>query len=176
MNALQKITRPLVDAADGFSVLEVRFRDYLARLIESPLWSDLDPNGLLIPWRKGTAAAKNPACADAFMCPGLYLFGGPKRIPLYVGMTGTSLWKRLRSRYLSGKRCQCQLAVDYQNSLIRHGVDGFPSDIRVWYRRCFGSSTARLQGAVVFAESGPENIWFTIIPTPEFQREKVLKF
>ena len=91
-------------------------------------------------------------------------------------MTGATLWKRLRGRYVCGRRCQCQLAVDYSSDLVRAGVDGFPDEIRVWYRANYGSSIARLEGAVEFARSGPEHIWFTLIPTPHIDAQEVRQF
>ena len=103
---------------------------------------------------------------EAFDIPGLYIFGGGE-VPLYVGRTGQTLWKRLRGRYVKGPRSQCQLAATYEDALREKGIDGFPADVREWYRRGFGKSTVRLRHAVAFARHKPRTIWFTPLPVSE---------
>lgn len=170
------------DPADGFTrpeefavqfleaqydsrALKQAYARYLGELLSSPLWSTPEPEGLRIPWRSAKEAAKHPHLAEAFKLPGLYLFGSGAGQPLYLGKTAKqTLWTRLRGRYVSGTRSQCQLAADYEVALINGGIDGFPEEVRTWYRRNFGSSTVRLKGAVAFAEHGIEGIWFTILP------------
>jgi len=52
----------------------------------------------------------------------------------------------------------------FEASLISSGIDGFPVEVRDWYRRSFGTSQARLRGAVRFAEEGITHVWFTLLP------------
>ena len=38
-------------------------------------------------------------------------------------------------RYVFVKNSQCQLAADYESELLAQGIDGFPEEVRVWYRK-----------------------------------------
>jgi len=80
---------------------------------------------------------------------------------------GWTLWKRLRGRYLGGPKSQCNLAATYAPILIEHGLDGFPEEIRTWYRKNHKGSTVRLVQAVAFAKIGIESIWFALLPVRE---------
>ncbi len=77
----------------------------------------------------------------------------------YVGRTNKSertLKDRLFGRYIGGPASQCQLAADYEQQLVAHGLAGFPPGI--------GTSRVRRKGAVDFAEHGIQGIWATILP------------
>lgn len=84
-----------------------------------------------------------------------------------------TLWKRLAKRYVRGKRSPCQLAFDFQNDLVSRGIDGFPDEIIAWYSQNYRSSSARLHGAVAFAQHGIEGIWFSILPVRVSERALV---
>ena len=165
--SMQEQAALLVSAASNSSDLTRAYSDYIQAVLRGPLWSVREPGGVRIPWRSAKEARDHPELADSFNRPGLYLFGSEAGVPLYLGMTTTTLWKRLSRRYVRGARSQCQLAVDYEQELVAHGVDGFPEEIRAWYRRDYGSSTVRLEGAKTFAEHGIQGIWFTLIPTSD---------
>ncbi len=161
-------------AACDSAKLARAYSRFIQEILEAPLWSAQRPNGVRIPWRLAKEAFQHPLLRDAFNSPGVYLFGSEAGVPLYLGKTTTTLSKRLRRRYVAGRRSQCQLAVDYGPELLAHGIDGFPADVREWYRSQYGSSTVRLQGAVTFAQHGIEGIWFT--PLPVKDRESVDEF
>ena len=162
---MQEQATRLVRAASNSSDLARAYSEYLEAVLNGPPWSVREPRGIRIPWRSAKEAKEHPEFADSFNGSGLYLFGSEAGVPLYLGMTTTTLWKRLSRRYVRGARSQCQLAVDYEQELVARGVDGFPEEIRAWYRRDYGTSTVRLQGATTFAEHGIQGIWFTLIPT-----------
>ena len=164
---LQADADRLLAVASNPAKLAHAYSDFIQAIFEAPLWSAQQPNGVRIPWRSAKEASEHPLLRDAFNSPGLYLFGSDAGVPLYLGKTTTTLSKRLRRRYVAGKRSQCQLAVDYEPELLARGIDGFPDDMREWYRSQYGSSTVRLQGAVVFAQHGIEGIWFTLIPVKD---------
>ena len=161
----EELADRLLTVVSNRGKLERAYLRYLEVVLDGPLWSDQQPNGLRIPWRSANAARKHPQFREAFECPGLYLFGSDAGVPLYLGMTTTTLWKRLSRRYVRGGRSQCQLAVDYEQELLAHGIDGFPKEVRAWYQHNYPGSTVRLQGALTFAQHGIQGIWFTPIPT-----------
>ena len=161
---LQAHAVPLLNAGSNRAELESAYSHFLEAVLGAPLWSTQQADGLRVPWRSGKEASAHTSLRDAFNSPGLYLFGSDAGVPLYLGKTATTLWKRLGRRYVRGKRSQCQLAVDYEQELLARGIDGFPDDVRGWYRKQYGTSTVRLQGAVTFARHGIEGIWFTLIP------------
>jgi hypothetical protein len=166
-NVFDPLVNPLLTTFSIPSALRNAYCDYISAILASRLWSSTSTFGLRIPWRQANSAAKHAASRNAFGSPGLYLFGSDLGIPLYVGMTKGPLWSRLRKRYVCGHRSQCQLAVDYEHELISRGLDGFPDDVREWYRKGYGTSTVRLKGAVAFARSGIEGIWFTLLPVSD---------
>jgi len=137
------------------------YGDLLRDLFGRDLWSPTSAAGRMFPWRLVSEARKN--LQSDFNSPGLYLFGAG-RCPLLIGKTEGSLWRRLRGRYLRGPKSQCNLAATYAPLLIEHGVDGFPEEIRTWYRKRFGGSTVRLSHAVAFAKIGIESIWIALLP------------
>lgn len=101
------------------------------------------------------------ANAQIFRSPGIYIWGVGKR-PLYVGMTKGSFKQRFK-RYVSGGRSQCALATQYRDPLVQKGEKGLPDHIWEWYSKEY-SGTSRLRGAARFAEEGPDEIWFTLLP------------
>lgn len=113
-----------------------------------------------IPWENGEDARTEDK--ESFNSPGLYIWGIDRK-PLYVGITRGSFRKRF-SRYIWSKYSQCKLAYKYEATLVSNGIDGFPDDIRDWYKRRFGNSKVRLNGAVRFAEEGISGIWFALLP------------
>ena len=154
----------LTEAAFDPAALDRAYADYIRVVLDWPLWSAEQPEGVRVPWRSALDASADPRLRDAFGSPGLYLFGSAAGIPLYLGMTRRPLKRRLWGRYLQGQRSQCQLAVDYEDQLRAIGLDGFPEELRGRYRRSFRGSTVRLEGAVAFAQHGIEGIWFTVLP------------
>ncbi len=129
--------RPLAAASDD-ARLERAYADYIQAALDAPLWSAECPDGVRIPWRLAKQAAAHPSLHDTLGSPGLYLFGDEEGVILYLGMTTTTLWKRLRGRYVAGLRSQCQLAADYASDLVAAGnITGFPEQIRAWYRRAY---------------------------------------
>ncbi len=152
---------PLLQAMRTSDRLPLAYASFLESLFAHPLWAAGDVLGRRIPWRAASAARR--ASPAGFDSPGVYLFGA-RAVPLYIGSTGRTLWVRLRGRYLVGQYSQCQLAATYADSIREKGVDGFPEEVRVWYRRGFRGSRVRLEGAVVFARQGIEDIWFALLP------------
>lgn len=112
-----------------------------------------------IPWYLGRRARDE--LRTLFDLPGIHVWGAG-RVPLYVGKTTGSFRRRL-GRFVWDARSQCNLAKDYQIQLQERGLDGFPAEIREWYRG-YGGTTARLRGAVAFANYGIDRIWFALLP------------
>jgi hypothetical protein len=166
MDKFKAASSRLVSMFPNKSDAEVEYDKFICGVLDAARWSPTTPKGTRIPWRFAAEARNHPDFNESFASAGLYIFGGGKGrgTPLYLGMTSKDLWGRLGRRYVRGARSQCQLANDYCNELVEHGIDGFPQDVRSWYRKSHGSNTARLNGAVVFARAGVETIWFTLIP------------
>jgi hypothetical protein len=137
-------SRRLAEATADPAALRHAYGDFIRAVLNSPLWSPEHTGGVRIPWRAAREASAHPSLRNAFGSPGLYLFGSAAGAPLYLGMTRRPLWKRLGGRYVHGPRSQCQLAVDHESELLAHGLEGFPDEIRAWYRRSFRNSTLRL--------------------------------
>lgn len=174
MRNLEALTRSLIGAASP-AALSRAYDGYIRAVVNSRLWSADCPEGLRIPWRSAREASADITLRNAFRLPGLYLFGSAAGVPLYLGMTRGQLWRRLRGRYVQGARSQCQLAADYQPELCARGLEGFPEEVRVWYRHSFRGSTVRLDGAVAFARQGIEGIWFSLVPVSEVARVRLLE-
>jgi hypothetical protein len=164
MQTLNTILLPLIATGSDPAGLKAAYTQYAQALPSTPLWSEEYPKGIRVPWQLAAAAAHHPAVREVFRSPGLYLFGTDLGVPIYLGMTIGPLWKRLSGRYVRGPRSQCKLACDHCADLASRGVDGFPQDVRDWYKKNHGNGTARLRGAVEFARRGPERIWFTLLP------------
>jgi hypothetical protein len=167
MKTLEAHSSRLLEAVSDLAALEKAYSEFIQAVLDSALWSPEYPNRLRIPWRLAGQASVHPTVRHVFGSPGLYLFGSAGGVPLYLGMTRRPLWMRLWRRYLHGPRSQCQLAVDYERQLISHGLEGFPNEVREWYRRSFRSSTVRLEGAIAFTRHGIEGIWFAVLPIPD---------
>jgi hypothetical protein len=163
MQVISAHSRRLIEAASDPAALSTAYADFIRTVLDSPLWSPEHSGGIRIPWRAAREARAHASLRGTFDSAGLYLFGSAVGIPLYLGMTGGPLRARLR-RYVYGRRSQCRLAVDYEPQLLAHGLQGFPDDVRAWYRRGYGGSVVRLEGAVVFARHHIERIWFTLLP------------
>ncbi len=162
---LQVYSDRLLAAASDDARLERAYADYIQAALDAPLWSAECPDGVRIPWRLAKQATAHPSLHHALGSPGIYLFGDEEGVILYLGMATTTLWKRLRGRYVAGPRAQCQLAADYASDLLAAGnITGFPEQIRAWYRRAYKGSTVRLEGALSFAQHGVEGIWVTVLP------------
>ncbi|ENM3890430.1 hypothetical protein Q9F25_003665 [Vibrio cholerae] len=136
------------------------FSSYMDSLLRNEVWRSGNISNKRIPWSEGLAARKQDI--EIFNSFGIYIWGGIQA-PIYVGKTTTSFKKRF-SRYIWSKKSQCNLAKDYGSEIVENGVDGFPREIRDWYRKGYGNSLVRLNGAVRFAREGMDNIWFTLLP------------
>jgi hypothetical protein len=167
MQSLETLSRRLVESAPDLTALDRAYDAFIRAVLDSPLWTTEHPDGVRIPWRSAQAASAHPSFRDTFGSPGLYLFGSVAGVPLYLGMTRGPLWTRLARRYVQGRRSQCQLAADYEHQLLARGLEGFPDEVRAWYRRSFRGSTVRLEGAITFARHGIEGIWFALLPIPD---------
>jgi hypothetical protein len=163
MSDFDKPCNELVAAMYDAEKLTQVYSSLMDELLRLPLWSLATPHGRRILWHHATVAAQYSSWKGAFASPGLYMFGDKSGVPLYIGKTEGTLRKRLFNRYVRGERSQCQLAATYQGALRERGIDGFPQEIREWYRRCF-KGTARLDGAAAFAKHGINDIWVALIP------------
>lgn len=164
----------LLAAARDRRILLKTYSAYLAALLDAPLWSPEHPSGWRVPWRLAAEAHKHASLHAALESPGLYLFGSAVGIPLYIGIA-RRLWSRLSRRYVCGPHSQCQLAADYAEAISSAGLNGFPEEIRTWYRRSYRSSTVRLVGAVGFARNGIDGIWFTVLPISKPEQIRLLE-
>lgn len=149
----------LVSEVDEHDIDSI-FSSYINEILKSNNWKSGSITNRKIPWDKGLDAKTENA--DVFNSFGIYIWGGGHS-PLYIGKTTTSFKKRF-NRYIWSKRSQCKLAQDFGPSITKHGVDGFPMEIRDWYRRGYGNSTVRLNGSVRFAREDITSIWFTLLP------------
>ena len=154
--------------------LQGAYREYMEAVLASPLWSEEQAGGVRIPWRLARDASNSAPLCEAFGHPGLSLFASAAGIPLYWGMTEKTLWQYLSRRFVHGPKTQCQLTADYERDAIARGLEGFPDEVRQWYRR-ITNGTVRLRHAVAFAQHGIEGIWFTVLPVREAEKIKGLK-
>jgi hypothetical protein len=149
--------------------MEQIYADILHELLISDFWSSENLKAPRVLWK------------DAFLCrklklkvfskSGLYIWGAGS-VPRYIGKTNGSFEKRFR-RYIWDQKSQCRLAEKYETDIIRNGIQGFPDEIHEWYKKGFGRSTVRLQGAVDFARHGLDTIWFSLFPLDEKNPELV---
>jgi hypothetical protein len=151
------------------------YEDLMQGLLELPLWSPSSLTGRRIPWRLAPVARRHSSMKSIFNSPGIYLFGDAAAIPRYLGITcgrktSGTFDKRMR-RYLWGPKSQCALAEAYERELCENGIDGFPLEVREWYRKSYGNSTVRLKGAVDFARHGIQGVWVALLPIQ--QRELI---
>lgn len=140
--------------------LKTAYESILRDLFENPFWESGKVELRRVPWSQARQARTENV--EAFKSPGLYLWGIEDR-PLYIGMTRVTFRKRF-SRYIWHKRSQCNLAQEFEASLVVRGIDGFPAEIREWYTRQFRGSEVRLRGVLRFAEEGIAGIWFALFP------------
>lgn len=145
-------------------IVSAVFDTYMADLLRGPLWSPNEPSGRRIPFKGAETCKQSRSFEDEFSSPGCYMFGVGDRI-LYVGRTSQTLWRRLRGRYFIGRKTQHAWAVEYEQQLIEHGIDGFPGDVVDQYKKSYHGSTVRLDGAVAFARAGVNDVWFHLLPT-----------
>jgi len=162
------------------------FCDYITTLIQEHFWSPENPERKRIKriFFKHARESKS-FFSEEFNKPGCYIFGVHKKI-LYVGMTTTTLWKRLGGRYFKGDDSkqtrkilqQYELAKKYEQSLIEKGIDGFPPEVIAEYRRQYGG-IVRLKHAVWFAREGIDKVWFHLLPVASVDHistlEEILK-
>lgn len=135
------------------------YSEYITGLLEGDNWESGSTDNAKIPWKSGRKAkTSNP---DEFKCSGLYLWGGVT-YPVYVGKTGSTFNKRFY-RYIWGQHSQCDLAEKYESELKNNGIEGFPIEVREWYKKNHPGNTSRLKGAVCFAEEGIDKIWFSLL-------------
>jgi len=151
--------RRMYSAIEDAEALRSAYEGVLQELFKNPLWAGGPVEFSRVPW----VLARQARIDDnrAFESPGLYLWGS-ETYPLYVGMTGKSFGKRF-SRYIWSKRSQCNLAQQFEATLISNGIDGFPVEVREYARESLGSEV-RLHGAVRFAKVRIANVWFALFP------------
>jgi len=138
--------------------LDTVYGNVLKQLCEVSFWEGGEIGLRRVPWTAGRRArSEDPV---TFQSPGLYLWGAENR-PLYIGITCSTFLKRF-SRYIWQARSQCNLARDFEESLVSAGIQGFPPEILEWYAKWSHGSTVRLQGAVRFAKEGVDRVWFTL--------------
>ncbi|MVT23663.1 hypothetical protein [Vibrio vulnificus] len=136
------------------------FSSYMDKLLKSQRWQSGSIKDQRVVWSEGASARKQDA--ETFNSRGIYIWGGINS-PIYVGKTTATFNKRF-SRYIWSKKSQCNLASEYGPLIEKLGVDGFPNEIRDWYRKGYGNSLVRLNGAVRFAKEDIQSIWFTLLP------------
>lgn len=151
-------------------LLEV-YDSVLGELFRNPFWESGATTLRRVPWKQGLRARTEDP--DVFGSPGLYIWGVERR-PLYVGITRRRFDKRF-ARYIWHNRSQCNLAQEFGAKISAAGIDGFPPEIRDWYRRNYGGSTVRLEGAVRFAREGIDKIWFALFPHANLAEVRALE-
>jgi hypothetical protein len=141
--------------------LEQIYDTLLQELLISEFWSLNNQKAPRVLWKDSFFCRK----LNAFSKSGLYIWGAGS-VPRYIGKTNASFEKRFH-RYIWDQKSQCRLAEKYEAYIIRNGIKGFPDEIHEWYKKGFGRSTVRLQGAVDFARHGLNTIWFSLFPIDE---------
>jgi hypothetical protein len=130
-------------------------------LLTSGFWSTNEPEIPRVKWQDGKIVRS--VRRDVFSCSGIYLWGAGK-LPRYIGKAEKQSFSKRFNRYIWGKNSQCNLAKEYGDAIIHNGINGFPDEILEWYKKGFGNSTVRLQGAVDFARHDLNTLWFTLFP------------
>ena len=149
------------------SNLEQTYAALLHELLISDFWSFENIKAPRVLWKDACLCRKS----KVFSKSGLYIWGAGS-VPRYIGKTNGSFEKRFH-RYIWDQKSQCHLAEKYEDDIIRNGIKGFPDEIHEWYKKGFGSSTVRLQGAVDFARHGLNTLWFSLFPIDEKNPELV---
>lgn len=145
---------------------------FLRDLFERPLWTRGSVAMQRVAWSEGGRAQKEDR--ESFGSPGLYIWGAQER-PIYIGMAERQTFERRFKRYIGQTRSQCNLAKEYASQLITDDIDGFPTEVRDWYKRSFRGSTVRLRHAVRFAREGIDDIWFALLPHHDPNEVKALE-
>ena len=57
--------------------------------------------------------------------------------------------------------------IKYETELKQDGIKGFPKEILEWYKKGYGKSIVRLQGAVDFAKHELSTVWFALFPADD---------
>lgn len=157
--------------------LSLVYGEVLRGLFQASYWTRGTIGHRRVRWADGHQARIEDA--DTLNSPGLYVWGAGER-PLYIGITvGRKVpgsFRKRFSRYIWQKRSQCNLARDHATSLITSGnIDGFPPEIRAWYRKGYRGSTVRLEGALRFAQEGLDQVWFALLPHDNPKQIKALE-
>ena len=150
----------LYPAIGDASSLAKAYDKLLTDLFTNPLWESGPIELRRVLWSQARRARIEDG--GVFNSRGLYVWGIEDR-PLYLGITRGSFAKRF-SRYIWHPRSQCNLAHTFEAALVSHGIGGFPTELTEWYKKGFGTSKARLRGAVRFAKEGINRIWFFLCP------------
>jgi hypothetical protein len=151
----------LISAAVTLETLMVAYDNVLSDLFARPPWERGTVDHRRVLWSQAKRARTEDNAT--FKSPGIYIWGVDDR-PLYIGKATKSFGKRF-SRYIWHPKSQCNLACQFENSLIASGLDGFPTHIHEWYASFARSnSKVRLEGAVVFAKEGIGSVWFALLP------------
>lgn len=152
--------RRLFGAIGNAAKLYAEYDSYLSDLFRAKHWESGAVGCARVLWTAGQQARREDA--RTFKSPGLYLWGAEES-PVYIGISGKGFGSRF-GRYIWTARSQCNLARDFEHSLLASGIEGFPPELRAWYAKSYGSSTVRLRGAVRFAVEGIQHVWFALMP------------
>lgn len=152
------------------TALAVAYNEIIRGLLAAPIWSGGSAKERRIIWTDADSALNLDS--ETFKKSGLYVWGADER-PVYIGKTGSSFRKRF-CRYIWSERSQCNLAKQFENSLVEKGIGGFSPEIRAWYAG-YGGSTVRLEGAVRFATEGVSKVWFALFPANEADKIRALE-
>jgi hypothetical protein len=136
------------------------FSEYMIALFNEPFWTPENHKGTRILFKH--AKESKVFFRNEFSTPGCYIFGIEKRI-LYVGQTTRDLWTRLRGRYFIGGKTQYELSKRYEKLLIEKGISGFPPELVAEYKKQY-HGRVRLEGAIMFARVGVQEVWFHLLP------------
>lgn len=151
------LARFLADKSDSQALLR-EYGAIIDSLVNESMWSSGSDLRRRVLWTKGkNARLEYPRI---FARPGLYLWG-VRKTPLYVGITRSSFRRRF-GRYIWQERSQCNLAQLYEAELCERSLEGFPEEVKTWYKGYRGA--VRLRGAVAFAKHGINEIWFVLFP------------
>lgn len=159
----ENILLSLKKAMNDNKEVERIYSSIIDKILTSEFWSTNNKEALRVKWYDGRTARE--VRNDIFACSGIYLWGAGE-VPRYIGKAERQSFRRRFNRYIFGRNSQCDLAKIYEKEIKEKGIEGFPPDIREWYRRRFGG-TVRLRHAVDFAKYGIDNIWFTLFPANE---------
>jgi len=158
-----KVFMLIKEAMNDIKKIEEIYSSLIDKLLVSEYWSEDKTKAPRVKWYHGETARQ--IRRDVFNQSGIYLWGAGS-VPRYIGKAEKQSFNRRFSRYIFSENSQCNLAKKYEKEIISKGIDGFPPEIREWYRRRF-HGTVRLRHAVDFARHGINDIWFTLFPTDD---------